>query len=221
LATASTIAFLTGGASAGLMFMSPVTPAPSLVPAAYVEMIVSDRSGYANLRQRPTTHSKLLYKLPQGTTVVIVGKVSHGSWLHVRFGDTEGYIEAALLKAEQGAQSGFIVPGSSGNLQSKPEPAKINGQYRDGSYRGTVADAYYGQVQVQADISGGRLASVRVLQFPADRWTSRSINAQALPLLEREVVAAQSTRVDIISGATLTSTAYLRSLNSALGHAGQ
>jgi uncharacterized protein with FMN-binding domain len=62
--------------------------------------------------------------------------------------------------------------------------------------------------------------SVDVLQYPADRRTSRSINAQALPMLESEVVRAQSDRVNIISGATLTSAAYLRSLNGALGQAG-
>lgn len=201
--------------------MPAVPSAPSLVQAAYVEMIVSDGSGYANLRQKPTTHSKLLYKLPQGTRVAVIAKASGGSWLHVKVGDMEGYIKATLLKAEPSAQPGSIVSGSSADLLATSEPSKSNGQYRDGSYRGAVADAYYGQVQVQADIHGGRLASVQVLQFPADRWTSRSINAQALPMLEREVVVAQSARVDIISGATLTSTAYLRSLNSALGHARQ
>jgi uncharacterized protein with FMN-binding domain len=38
--------------------------------------------------------------------------------------------------------------------------------------------------------------------------------------LESEVISAQSARVNIISGATLTSEAYLRSLNAALGDAG-
>ena len=92
--------------------------------------------------------------------------------------------------------------------------------YRDGAYAGTNVDAYYGIVQVQANIQNGRLASVEVLQYPADRRTSRRINDEALPMLESEVISAQSARVDIISGATLTSRAYLRSLNSALGQAG-
>ena len=92
--------------------------------------------------------------------------------------------------------------------------------YRDGAYAGTSVDAYYGIVQVRANIQNGRLASVEVLQYPADRRTSRRINDEALPMLESEVISAQSARVDIISGATLTSRAYLRSLNSALGQAG-
>jgi len=93
-------------------------------------------------------------------------------------------------------------------------------RFRDGSYAGGTYDAYYGRVQVKANVQGGRLVSVDVLQFPSDRRTSRAINNQALPLLEREVVRAQSTRVDTVSGATLTSEAYLRSLTSALGKAG-
>jgi uncharacterized protein with FMN-binding domain len=75
-------------------------------------------------------------------------------------------------------------------------------------------------LQVQASISGGRIVSVKALQYPADRRTSQRINNQALPELQSEVIAAQNTRVDIVSGATLTSEAYIRSLKSALGQAG-
>ncbi len=65
-------------------------------------------------------------------------------------------------------------------------------------------------------IKDGKLASVDVLDFPSDRRTSQQINRYALPLLQREVVQAQSVKVNIISGATLTAIAYLRSLQSAL-----
>jgi uncharacterized protein with FMN-binding domain len=92
--------------------------------------------------------------------------------------------------------------------------------YRDGSYAGPAVDAYYGLVQVQANIQNGRLVSVDVLQYPSDRRTSRAINAQALPMLESEVISAQSARVNTVTGATLTSGAYLRSMNAALRQAG-
>lgn len=112
-------------------------------------------------------------------------------------------------------------PAASGNSPAADPNAPIQVAantrgYRDGSYAGPVSDAYYGLVQVQANIQGGRLVSIDVLQYPSDRRTSRAINSQALPMLESEVVAAQSTRVDIVSGATLTSNAYLRSLSGAL-----
>ena len=91
--------------------------------------------------------------------------------------------------------------------------------FRDGSYTGPAADAYYGVIQVRANIQGRRLVHVDVLQYPADRRASRRINGEALPSLDREVIRAQSARVDGVSGATLTSRAYLRSLSGALAEA--
>ncbi len=93
-------------------------------------------------------------------------------------------------------------------------------QLSDGSYTGPPTDAYYGIVQVRARVQGGRLVSVDVLQYPSDRRTSQYINDQALPMLESEVVRAQSARVDTVSGATLTSEAYLHSVSMALRQAG-
>ncbi len=92
--------------------------------------------------------------------------------------------------------------------------------YADGTYTGPVTDAYYGSMQIQAIVRSGKLAGVRVLQYPNDRGTSIAINSQALPMLQNEVIAAQSARVDIISGATLSSDAFIRSLNGALSKAG-
>lgn len=93
------------------------------------------------------------------------------------------------------------------------------GQYTDGSYIGTPADAYYGTVQIQAVIANGALADVQFLQYPSDRDTSRYINGQAIPLLFREAIQAQSAQVDGVSGATFTSQAFKKSLASALAQA--
>ena len=97
--------------------------------------------------------------------------------------------------------------------------ANSNVSYKDGTYTGSVADAYYGNVEVQASVSGGKLTGVNFLQYPSDRSTSRSINSQAMPYLKQEAIAAQSAQVDIISGATLTSHAFVQSLTSALAQA--
>ena len=102
---------------------------------------------------------------------------------------------------------------------SQVQLAAIAGRYRDGSFTGTAFDAYFGLVQVRANVQNGVLVSVDVLGYPDHQRTSRSINRQALPLLQSEVIRAQGTRVNLISGATLTSKAYLRSLKSALSKA--
>jgi uncharacterized protein with FMN-binding domain len=91
----------------------------------------------------------------------------------------------------------------------------------DGSFVGGTYDAYYGTVQVQATVQGGRITAVKALKFPNHSGTSRSINRQALPYLLQEVVAKQSARINIISGATLTSRAYIASLRDALKISGQ
>lgn len=86
----------------------------------------------------------------------------------------------------------------------------------DGTYTGPAVSAYYGLIQIQAVVGGGQLIGIKVLQYPSDRRTSIAINRQALPMLRDEAVAAQSANVDIVTGATLTSEAFIRSLGSAL-----
>lgn len=88
--------------------------------------------------------------------------------------------------------------------------------YADGEFTGPAVNAYYGVVQIQAVVQSGRLARLRVLQYPSDRQTSIAINRQALPILRDEAIAAQTASVDTVSGATLTSQAFIRSLAGAL-----
>ncbi len=100
-----------------------------------------------------------------------------------------------------------------------PPPPKPKGMYADGTYTGIVADAYYGLVQIQAVIQGGKLINVSFLQYPNDRRTSQYINGQAMPILKSEAIQAQSANVDIVSGATDTSMAFQQSLADALAQA--
>lgn len=100
-----------------------------------------------------------------------------------------------------------------------PVMARINAAttgLNDGTYRGPVVNAYYGLMQIEAVIRNGRLATVRVLQYPNTHGTSIYINRRALPQLRDEVITAQSARVDIVSGATLSSHAFIQSLGGAL-----
>jgi uncharacterized protein with FMN-binding domain len=92
---------------------------------------------------------------------------------------------------------------------------------KDGTFVGGTYDAYYGMVQVQATVSGGHLVSSKALKFPNHSGTSRSINRQALPYLQQEAISRQSAKINLISGATLTSRAYIVSLRDALTKASQ
>ena len=108
------------------------------------------------------------------------------------------------------------------NNSSQPTTTQnitTSGQYKDGSYTGSVANAFYGNVQVKAVISQGKLTDVQFLQYPNDRARSIMISSIATPQLKQEAIVAQSANVDIVSGATDTSLAFVQSLSTALSSA--
>jgi uncharacterized protein with FMN-binding domain len=108
---------------------------------------------------------------------------------------------------------------SSAHTSAATTAGAPQGQYADGTYTGAAENAYYGTVQVQAVVSGGKLADVQFLQHPYTHANSVFINDQAMPLLTKEALAAQSAQVDGVSGATFTSEAFKQSLASALAQA--
>jgi len=98
--------------------------------------------------------------------------------------------------------------------------ASSSTNYQDGTYTGQRAYAFYGYVQVRATVQNGRLQNVRVLEHPNHNGTSRYINSVAIPYLVQEAINVQDARVNLISGATLTSRAFVQSLDTALQKAG-
>ena len=104
------------------------------------------------------------------------------------------------------------IPGSGSTGGSNA----VSGKYKDGTYTGGVADAYYGNIQVQVTIANGKISDVTFLQYPNDNRTSHFINSQAMPLLKSEAIQAQSAQVDAVSGASQSSKAFRESLSSAL-----
>jgi uncharacterized protein with FMN-binding domain len=93
------------------------------------------------------------------------------------------------------------------------------GTYKDGTYTGTTANSEYGNVQVSATISGGALTDISFIQMPSEQGHTAQVTAMAEPTLKSEAIAAQSSSVDIVSGATQTSEAFQQSLQSALSQA--
>ena len=85
---------------------------------------------------------------------------------------------------------------------------------------GAVASTQWGPVQVQLTISGKTITKVAVVQYPNGNPRDAEINSQALPILMQETTSAQNANIDMVSGATVTSTGYLQSLQSALDQAG-
>ena len=78
----------------------------------------------------------------------------------------------------------------------------------------------YGVVQVQVVITDGAITDVTALQYPQSEREDIKINSRAIPLLRAQVLAAQSAKIDGVSGATFTTDGYVTSLQSALDAAG-
>ena len=89
----------------------------------------------------------------------------------------------------------------------------------DGTYAGRAVPTRYGNVQVQIVVAGGEIVEADVLQIPNRDRRDVQINTVAVPILNSEVVEAQSADIDMVSGATVTSVAYLSSLQVALDEA--
>lgn len=133
---------------------------------------------------------------------------------------------AGYVLYQRGQDSGQVSasPDSKGlvsgnSSQSSSASAANTFSYKDGEYVGRVADAFYGNVQVKAVIAGGKISDVQFLDYPRDRGNSVRINTQAMPNLKTEAIRSQNANVDMVSGATETSTAFRESLASALAQA--
>ncbi|GGT19049.1 FMN-binding protein [Streptomyces chromofuscus] len=80
---------------------------------------------------------------------------------------------------------------------------------------GAVARTQYGPVQVRLTVSDGRITRAEAVQAPSGGRSSQ-VTADAVPRLNQAALAAQSARIDAVSGATYTSAGYQESLQSAL-----
>lgn len=91
--------------------------------------------------------------------------------------------------------------------------------YGDGTYTGDAASTRWGDVQVSVTIADGSISDVQFVSYPDGDPRSAQINAQATGMLAQEAIQAQSADVQMISGATFTSEAFMQSLDSALSQA--
>ncbi len=167
-------------------------------------------------------------KLNASQTVVLVASNQNQA------SATSAQVTPVMPAATTGQNSNPIASNSGSSQGSSPPPARKSqpaaapapvvvpkpvGMYKDGTYVGSSADAYYGNVQVKAIVSGGKLTDVQFLDYPQSHQTSVYINQQAMPYLTQEAVQAQNANVNIISGATFTSQAFIQSLSVALTQA--
>lgn len=87
-----------------------------------------------------------------------------------------------------------------------------------GTFTGDAVNVSYGIVQVQITVNNGKITDAQAISAPSgrnDRWTQMSV-----PVLRQKTLAAQSSQITGVSGASYTSYGWYKSLQSALTKAG-
>lgn len=107
--------------------------------------------------------------------------------------------------------------GSSGS-QSAGSAAATGG--KDGTFTGDVVQTRYGPMEVQITIKGGKITDAQALQHPGGDPTSTQINSQVIPILTKATLDYQTVKFGNVSRATISTTAYKQSAQSALDKAG-
>lgn len=124
---------------------------------------------------------------------------------------------SAVADSPSGAATGTgQSPGSVPGSASDPG----SGDAASGTYTGAAVSTRWGPVQVEVTVVDGVITAATAVEYPTGNHRDQQINAYAIPRLEQETVDAQSTAVDMVSGATVTSRGYVRSLQDALDQAG-
>jgi uncharacterized protein with FMN-binding domain len=88
--------------------------------------------------------------------------------------------------------------------------------YRSGTVLGDAIHTDYGNVQLRVTVRNGHIAKITAVQLPHRAPLDVQLSRPAARSLAKAAIAAQSPKVDAVSGATYTSEGYLQSLQSAL-----
>jgi uncharacterized protein with FMN-binding domain len=84
--------------------------------------------------------------------------------------------------------------------------------------QGPATSMRWGPVQVTIIVQGKRITDIKITA-PKERPRSALINNHTIPLLRKEALQAQTAKVQLVSGATMTSKAFVASLQAAIAKA--
>jgi uncharacterized protein with FMN-binding domain len=135
------------------------------------------------------------------------------------------------IAAPPASTSAARKPTAKPSASSMPRSASSGGSSTGGTggaaqsttartFTGAVDNTQYGPMQVAITVSGKTITKVTIVQETNAGGPSSSIDAMAIPKLTSEALAAQSARIDAVSGASYTSAGYIQSLQSAIDQAG-
>ena len=146
-------------------------------------------------------------------------------------GTIAGLVALLSFKSHDPAMPVAATTGTSGgsttSSSSSSSAAAIPGEFRsvagtlttgETTVTGKVASTVYGPVQIQLVVKNTKIVKVAVLEQPTNTIHDIQIGEFAFPRLISETLAAQSAKIDAVSGASYTSAGYIASLQSAVDH---
>jgi uncharacterized protein with FMN-binding domain len=154
------------------------------------------------------------------TVLGIVALLSYKT--HASIASSAGGLPAAGLSSptpEVGPTSAAASSGGS-NPTPKSSTSTSGSASPTSTYTGTAVNTRYGVIQVKVTVGAKKITNVAFVQLTAFDDRSQRINSDAAPILLQETLAAQSAKIDSVSGASYTSAGYEQSLQSALDQAG-
>ena len=102
---------------------------------------------------------------------------------------------------------------------AKPTPTPTVAAYKD--YLGSVAVVpQWGNMQVGIRVQGGKIIDAWAAVFPNADRTSIGKNTAAVPVLRSETIGTTKSQIATVAGATLSSNAWIQSLQAAMTAAG-
>jgi uncharacterized protein with FMN-binding domain len=134
------------------------------------------------------------------------------------FHTTPSRLTAGTLPSTSGAaQTGRAQPGQRAGAAGTPprQGSVASGVIR--TIHGPSVNYYYGALSVSVTVTGNKITKVGIASLnDGGAAQSQFIDQQSIPVLEQEVLQAQSAKIQGVSGASYTSAGFQQSLQSAL-----
>lgn len=154
-----------------------------------------------------------------GTAAGLAGILGY----HIAPSSTSGSATAATAATSAAAASSSTSSTATTTTSAQKTAAKKTATAKSKTTSSSVRSAtgedvsfQYGDLEVKVTKSGSRITNVTVVRFDVSDMHSQQIDDVAVPELRSEAIAAQSAKIDGVSGASYTSAAYEQSLQSAL-----
>jgi uncharacterized protein with FMN-binding domain len=176
----------------------PSTPAPAAAPST--QPAGTTNSSLASASTTPS-HSTTRFAIKGGG------------------GDDGGSDDGAGRVVKPAQLYSSTAPASSKTTTSPTAGATKTTSKVSGTFSGPSVSDPFGAVQTTVTVAQGKITTVSITA-PMANPVSANINSQAVPYLRSETLTAQSASINSISGATLTSQAYVQSLQGAMKSAG-